>query len=682
MSSQPSYVEGGKVGGAELFAAALQTVAQPVWVVDHGGLIRFANPAALAALGYSDAEELIGRDSHETIHHHHPDGRPYPVAECPMMRPRLTGQTVTSDLDWFFRRDGSMFRVSYISAPLEMADGRGAVVAFTDIEQRLRADEALRERERRLAKEQEALRRVAMRVARGSAPEPVFRDVADELEALLGCDISAIVRFEADGTVAVKGAHGSPYTVGAPIEVDPDYVVASVRKTGRAARFDADDPATGAMPEVVRALGIRSGLASPIVVDGVLWGAIAVASLERSLPEGAEGRLADVAELLATAISNARARHDLRRLAEEQAALRRVATLVAEGASPRAVLDAVAAEMAAVLDADQVVLSRYEPGEAITVVAHRGPSALRVPPGTRVSHDGENVQSMVRHTARAARIEKFQEARGTIADLARSAGARVVVGAPIVVEGGLWGVISASWNREDAPPADTEERMAHFAELLDTAIANAESRAQLNASRARLLTEADDARRRVVRDLHDGAQQRLVHTILTLKLAQRAFREDSGEAESLVADALNHAEQGNAELRELAHGILPPVLARGGLKAGVRSVVNRLDLPVEVDVPAERFPEEIEASAYFIVAEALTNVVKHSRAGHAEVKASVADAMLNVEVRDDGIGGADPHGHGLVGIGDRVNALGGRLTIETPATGGTLLSATLPLAGG
>jgi signal transduction histidine kinase len=279
-------------------------------------------------------------------------------------------------------------------------------------------------------------------------------------------------------------------------------------------------------------------------------------------------------------------------------------------------------------------------------------------------------------------MESFEGARGAIAELARTTGLRSSVGAPIVVDGRLWGVITASWKGEQSPPADTEERMTGFAQLLDTAIANADSRDQLNASRARLLSEADQARRRVVRDLHDGAQQRLVQMILTLQLAERALQQDDGEAKSLVAEALKQAEQGNAELRELAQGILPAVLTHGGLRAGISSVVRRLHLPVQLDVPAERFPAEIEASAYFITAEALTNVVKHSHAKRAEVRATVEDEMLHIEVRDDGIGGADPGGHGLVGISDRVTALGGRLEVESPAGGGTLLAATLPLSAG
>jgi signal transduction histidine kinase len=223
--------------------------------------------------------------------------------------------------------------------------------------------------------------------------------------------------------------------------------------------------------------------------------------------------------------------------------------------------------------------------------------------------------------------------------------------------------------------------LAQFAEMLDTAIANADSRDQLDASRARLLTEADEARRRVVRDLHDGAQQRLVETILTLKLAKRALNEGRADAESLIDQALAQAEQGNSELRELAHGILPAALTRGGLRAAVRAVVKRIDLPVEMEIAAGRYPEEIEASAYFIVAEALTNVVKHAQAECASVSVLVDDEMLNVQVRDDGVGGADPRGHGLVGIGDRVSALGGRLEIDSPPGGGTALTAALPLSG-
>jgi signal transduction histidine kinase len=292
------------------------------------------------------------------------------------------------------------------------------------------------------------------------------------------------------------------------------------------------------------------------------------------------------------------------------------------------------------------------------------------------------VQTLVRRTNRPARSERFQQASGTIAELARQVGVRSVVGAPIVVDGRLWGVISASWNQEESPPPDTEQRMAKFAQLLDAAIANADSRDQLMASRARLVTAGDDARRRLARDLHDGAQQRLVHTIVSLKLAKHALREGNGDAQTLISAALEHAQQGNAELRELSHGILPGALTHGGLRAGVDSLVQRLGLPVQVDVPAQRLPPEIEASAYFIVAEALTNVLKHAGAEHADVRATLENGVLRLEVRDDGIGGADPRGHGLVGIADRVSAIGGRLQIDSAPGAGTRVAAELLVPGG
>jgi signal transduction histidine kinase len=237
------------------------------------------------------------------------------------------------------------------------------------------------------------------------------------------------------------------------------------------------------------------------------------------------------------------------------------------------------------------------------------------------------------------------------------------------------------WVDEEPSPAGTEERRVQFAQLLGTAIANADGRDQLRAARARLLTQGDEARRHMVRDLHDGAQQRQVHTIITLKLALRALRAKDPDAESLVAEALDHAQRGHAELRELAHGILPSVLTRGGLRAAVDTLVARLDLPVEVDAAVERLPAAIEASAYFIVAEALTNVVKHAHAKHAAVTARVEAGALRVRVRDDGIGGARPDGSGLVGLADRLAVLDGQLRVESPADGGTLVAADIPVPG-
>jgi PAS domain S-box-containing protein len=320
----------------------LDCVAQPVWVVDHEEVIRFANPAAVAALGYRDLSDLQGKPSHETIHYKHPDGTPFPAQDCPMLFPLTNGETIHSDEDWFVRSDGSMFPVSYWSAPIDMPNGRGAVVAFTDIEESRRAEQALRE-----------------------------------------------------------------------------------------------------------------------------------------------------------------------------------------------------------------------------------------------------------HDAIMAAVEQ---------------------------------------------------------------------------------------RRRVVRDLHDGAQQRLVHAVITLKLALRELRHDDEKAREFVSEALDHAQQAISELRELVHGILPGVLTSGGLRAGVEDLMSHSSLPVTVDVATERFPPVIEATAYFVVSEALTNAVKYSRAQGAEVAAYAKEGLLRVEVRDDGIGGADPsRGSGLAGLADRVEALGGTIEITSPAGSGTSLVAKIPI---
>jgi signal transduction histidine kinase len=200
------------------------------------------------------------------------------------------------------------------------------------------------------------------------------------------------------------------------------------------------------------------------------------------------------------------------------------------------------------------------------------------------------------------------------------------------------------------------------------------------ASRARIVAAADEERQRVVRDLHDGAQQRLVHTVITLKLARQALENDDDAARELVSEALGEAEHATAELRELSHGILPSVLTREGLRSSVVSLASRMPVPVEVDVSVDRLPASVEATAYFVIAEALTNVAKHSRAASAAVTARVEDGTLRLEVRDDGVGGARPHGSGLLGLADRLAVLDGRLRVESPAAGGTVVAAEIPVA--
>jgi PAS domain S-box-containing protein len=367
-----------------------------------------------------------------------------------------------------------------------------------------------------------------------------------------------------------------------------------------------------------------------------------------------------------------------RRAAEEQAALRRVATLVARETAPDVVFETVVREVCEVLGVDATQLGRYDGDNAVVGLAQWG-SYPGAPMGERLPLEGDSVSARVLRTGKPARMDDYEHVPGAIAAMIRQLGIRCSIGAPISVGGRTWGVMTATSKGPNPFPAETESRLQGFTELVATAIANADSREELTASRARVLAAGDDARRRVVRDLHDGAQQRLVHTTITLKLAQRALHENRSDGEALVAEALDNAERATAELRELASGILPSVLTRG-LRAGVDSIASRLDLPVEVDVSSERLPPDIEASAYFIVAEALTNVVKHARATRATVWAAADEGVLTLEVRDDGVGGADPDGHGLMGIADRVDAVGGRLRIESPDGDGTVLAARLPLS--
>ena len=981
-----------RVGAEDFLAAVLETAAQPIWVVDPGGVIRFANRAAVAALGYDGVEELLGRPSHETIHYRRRDGTPYPAAECPMLRPRATGEAVASDLDWFLRRDGSMFPVSYVSVPLEMVEGRGAVVAFTDIEDRLRAERELSERDAILAAQQASLRRVATLVAGGAASADVFAAIAREVGRVIGLPLIAVWRYEPDGEATVIGAwgeHPHPFEAGTRWPLDGPTICARVLETGRPARiedfggvpgtiagaaretgiracagapiivdgrlwgamsadstdgtplpehiedrlaefteliataiatttsreelvrlaeeqaalrrvatliargvppgdvlsavarevgrlvggdathvgrYDAEGAVTlvaawsrtgdhvpvgtvGPIADLLRGLGVRSSVGAPIVVDGRRWGVAVVSSKdERPLPAGTEATIAAFTELVATGISNTEARTEVRRLADEQAALRRLATLVARGvpagelfaaateeagrlfhaelagmirfvtddsvtavatwaaggehppvqgvwsldgdrlattilrtarpvreddwddvsgpiaafvrdelgvrssvgspivvegrpwgalfvhstgdhplpaatesrlgnftelvgtgmanaqaraevrrladeqaalrrvatlvareSPPEEVFAAVAAEASRLLQVEDTAMLRYEEDGTATVVASSGARGEALGLGNRLPVEGENVTALVKRTGRPARIDDPGAVSGTIGRRLLDAGTRSAVGCPIVVDGQLWGVLAAVQGLPEPLPPGTESRIAEFTELIATAISNVQARTDLAASRARVVAAADDERRRVVRDLHDGAQQRLVHTVVTLKLADRALRSHDEAAGELVAQALVEAKEATVELRELVHGILPAVLANGGLRAAAAELAHRMPVPVEVEVSVGRLPDAVEATAYFVVAEALTNVAKHARARRASVTAGIADGSLHVAVRDDGVGGARADGSGLVGLADRLAALEGRFGVESPAGGGTVVSADIPV---
>jgi signal transduction histidine kinase len=373
---------------------------------------------------------------------------------------------------------------------------------------------------------------------------------------------------------------------------------------------------------------------------------------------------------------------ELRTLADEQAALRRLATAVAHGVSPAEIFTAVAEEIRPLLGADDAAVVRFEADGTGTVVAGAGPW-LNVTPGVgyRAELDDSPVVAGVHRLGRSVRVDDYDHSTtpGPIGEYFRRVGNRSAVASPIIVEGRLWGTVIAS-TEHAMLPADTEARMANFAELVGVVIANAESRAELTASRARVIAAADEARRRIQRDLHDGAQQRLVNTVITLKLARDELGDANGPAVALLEEALEHAEGANGELRELAHGILPAALSHGGLRAAIDALVSRVRLPVSVEVTAERLPATLEATAYFIVAEALTNTVRHADATSAQIAGFVDRGVLWLEVRDDGIGGARSDGSsGLLGLRDRAAALDGQLVVESPPGEGTLVTASLPI---
>jgi signal transduction histidine kinase len=368
----------------------------------------------------------------------------------------------------------------------------------------------------------------------------------------------------------------------------------------------------------------------------------------------------------------------LQRLADEHAALRRVATLVAQAVPPAEIFAAVAIEVRGLFAADSVAIARFADDGAVVIVA-ADPTA-DVPIGVPLSvGEGSSISSVLK-TVRPVRTDEYAHTSGQLADVIDRLALRSSVGCPIVVEDRLWGALAAGSRGEPLGP-ESELRLTKFTGLVATAIANAESRSALAASRARVVAAADDTRRRIERDLHDGAQQRLVHTIITLKWAQRALGGRREDADELVGEALTQAEQAQAELRELAHGILPSVLTRSGLQAGVDTMLSHTPLRVTTEVTDQRFLPAVEATAYFVISEALTNVVKHSGADHAEVTVVADDGTLRIEVRDAGVGGAHfEDGTGLIGLQDRVAALDGRLQVTSPAAGGTVVVALLPVA--
>ena len=372
----------------------------------------------------------------------------------------------------------------------------------------------------------------------------------------------------------------------------------------------------------------------------------------------------------------------LEELVREHAALRRVATLVARDTSPAEVFAAVTRETGELLRAQRSTLLRVETPEwARVVAAWSNGKAPAVPVGHRGAIDeGRGILGRMLQCPRPVRIEDFDEVGGVVAELMRELGIRSAAGGPILLGGRLWGALTATWPDPALMPGGAEDRVAAFAELVAYAIESAEAREELAASRARLVEAADQARRRIERDLHDGAQQRLVAAALELTILDRRLERDPAEARSILERARDHLDQGLGDLRDLARGIHPAVLTERGLEAALVALVQRAPVPVQLEVTVpDRLEAGIEAAAYFVVSEALTNIAKYSQAETASVRAHSAAGSLLVTIADDGIGGADlERGSGLRGLADRVEAVGGVLAVTSPPGEGTRLSARLP----
>jgi signal transduction histidine kinase len=328
-------------------------------------------------------------------------------------------------------------------------------------------------------------------------------------------------------------------------------------------------------------------------------------------------------------------------------------------------------------------MGRYEPDGTITVLAASGLSVDRFPIGSRWSLGGKNLVTIVFETGRPGRIESYADASGAFGVAGREEGVGSGVGTPVIVEGHLWGVVLAGSTLEQPLPADTEARLASFTELVATAIANAESRADLAASRARIVAASDETRRRIERDLHDGIQQQLVSLILESRMAETTEPSDVGELRAQLARTARRLGGVLEELQEISRGIHPAILSERGLQPALNGLARRSAVPVELDLRAERrLPEHVEVAAYYVVSEALTNAAKHAHASVVNVELDAHDAIMQLAIRDDGIGGADPrHGSGLVGLSDRIEALGGTLEVTSPPGSGTTLLIEIPVEG-
>jgi signal transduction histidine kinase len=426
---------------------------------------------------------------------------------------------------------------------------------------------------------------------------------------------------------------------------------------------------------------VRS-IVRPVVGLAAMAGRLAGGDLALRTPENATGEIGALQRSFNDMARSLEAsRDELHQLAEEQSALRRVATLVARGDSPADVFAAVVTEVCRLLGADITTLFRYEPDDTATVVASHSESGPESAVGARAAVEGENIVTLVSRTGRAARLDGGVRDSGSAWRFAGGQEIHSRIGAPIVVAGRLWGVMASAWPAPERMPIGVEGRVKEFTELVATAVANADGRAQLTASRARIVAAADDARRRIERDLHDGTQQRLVSLALELRGAEATVRPEQEELRAQLAHVARGLAAATEDLQRISRGIHPAILSEGGLGPALKSLARRSPIPVDLNVRTDgRLPQPTEVAVYYVVSEALTNAAKHAHASRVRVDVTARDTLVELSIRDDGVGGADAgRGSGLIGLGDRVETLGGAFEIASPAGSGTFLHVEIPI---
>ena len=409
---------------------------------------------------------------------------------------------------------------------------------------------------------------------------------------------------------------------------------------------------------------------------------IAGGELSARVPETGIGEVAMLQRTFnSMAASLEESQAELGRYAEQQAALRRVATLVARDVPSEELLESVAHEVAEVLGAATTGLFRYEPGGDVTMLANWTRLDTGLPPLGRMTPPPGTLSGKLVDTGGPASLEFDEGNEGEAAALYQRYGLSSALGAPIFVGGRQWGYMVTAWAAEQPRPAGSEDRLSEFTELVATAIANAESRAELDASRARVVAASDETRRRIERDLHDGTQQRLISLGLQLRAAEGLATTEQIELKRELSEAMRSLTGAVEQLQEISRGIHPAVLSRGGLGPALKALARRSSVLVELDLDIDRrLPEQVEVASYYVVSEALTNAAKHARASALRVDAGTTSRVVRLCITDDGVGGADPAaGSGLVGLMDRVEALGGELRISSAPGGGTALNATIPI---